>query len=592
MRRNLILICIAALALNCGGGNEPNNKPTPDGGSTSVKSVTSDLCWNIFSGKAMYAPGETIRFTTDGTLTSDTHIRYRQGTKVISDELLTATEWTWTAPAEDGKGYLVEVYRMKNDSTEQIIGTHGIDVSSDWHLFPRYGFVATFDASKSESVIETEMAYLNRCHINGVQFQDWHYKHHWPAPVDKNGNLLNSFTDIANRTNSTKVIKDYIRVQHGYGMKSIFYNLCYGVLDDAAEDGVRPEWYLFKDGNHSSKDSHVLPSSWKSDIYLVDPANADWHEYIKARNTEVYTHFDFDGFQIDQLGYRGNRYTYSGQPINFNKAYASFINAMKQAHPDKDLIMNAVGSYGAQAIMETGNVMAAYNECWDDEKEFSNLRSIVKANETYSKGSAKTIFACYMNYSCDNRAFNVPGVLLTDAVMFALGGSHLELGDHMLCREYFPYTGVYMTDALREQIIRYYDFMTAYENLLRGGGAEEALAVTSDGSKNVSINQWPPKIGKITTFGRLQDGKHVLHLLNFTNANSTSWRDIDGSMPAPRVVKELPLSVSVSDKIEHVYVASPDYHGGALVELSFTQKDGVVSFTLPAIKYWDMIVLE
>ena len=46
-----------------------------------------------------------------------------------------------------------------------------------------------------------------------------------------------------------------------------------------------------------------------------------------------------------------------------------------------------------------------------------------------------------MNYNkADNRGeFNTPGVLLTDAVMFALGGSHLELGgDHMLCKEYFP----------------------------------------------------------------------------------------------------------------------------------------------------------
>ena len=45
-----------------------------------------------------------------------------------------------------------------------------------------------------------------------------------------------------------------------------------------------------------------------------------------------------------------------------------------------------------------------------------------------------------MNYNrADNTGeFNTPGVLLTDAVMFALGGSHLELGDHMLCKEYFP----------------------------------------------------------------------------------------------------------------------------------------------------------
>jgi dextranase len=53
------------------------------------------------------------------------------------------------------------------------------------------------------------------------------------------------------------------------------------------------------------------------------------------------------------------------------------------------------------------------------------------------------VFAAYLNYNkADNggsgdKMMNTPGVLLTDAVMFALGGSHLELGDHMLSREYF-----------------------------------------------------------------------------------------------------------------------------------------------------------
>ena len=45
-----------------------------------------------------------------------------------------------------------------------------------------------------------------------------------------------------------------------------------------------------------------------------------------------------------------------------------------------------------------------------------------------------------MNYNkADNRGeFNTPGILLTDAVMFALGGSHLELGgDHMCAKSTF-----------------------------------------------------------------------------------------------------------------------------------------------------------
>lgn len=593
MKNMFSILLPVVLLLGCkqpgGGQNDPNQ---PGGEVTKVMSITSDLCWNISSDKAMYAPGATVRFIADGTPTGNTFVRYRSGATVLSEEPLSSNEWTWSAPSEDGRGYLVEVYRQKNDTTQQIIGTIGVDVSSDWHLFPRYGFVATFDNSKTQAVIAKEMAFLNRCHINGVQFQDWHWKHHYPAPV-QNGQLLPSFKDIANRDNSTQVIKDYIVAQHAYGMKSIFYNLCLGALDDAKKDGVKMvEWGMYNDQNHGYQDRHGLPSSWKSDIYLLDPANDEWLNYLGDRNEEVYSNFDFDGYQIDQLGHRGDRYTYGGQKINFNTAYAKFINAMYDRHPSKDLIMNAVGSFGSQAILETGHMALAYNECWEYEQNFSDLRNIVKANDVYSQYKAKTVFAAYMNYSMDNCEFNIPGVLLTDAVMFALGGSHLELGDHMLCREYFPYTGVRMSDGLKEQIVRYYDFHTAYENLLRGGDKEAALAVTVDASKNVGVVAWPPKQGKVVTFCRQQEGRYVLHLLNFLNANSLSWRDMDGTMPAPRVVTKLPLNVEISEKVSHVYVASPDYHGGALVELPFQQKDGKLSFTVPSLKYWDMIVIE
>ena len=596
MKKTFYVLALALACSACGGGtnNEEPTKPSGGGEVTSVMHITSDLSWQIVSDKAMYAPGEKIRFeATVGTPDASTHVRYRNGSKVIEDTPLSATTWEWTAPAEDGQGYLVEVYRQRNDTTQQIVGTIGVDVSSDWHLYPRYGFVATFDKSKTNSVIANEMAYLNRCHINGVQFQDWHYKHHWPAPVDKQGNVLGSFTDIANRMNETSVIREYIRVQHSYGMKAIFYNLAFGALDDAKSDGVKEEWYMFKDANHSSKDSHVLPSSWKSDIFLTNPGNTDWQAYIAQRNEEVYHNFDFDGYQIDQLGYRGDRYTYTGQKLNFNTAYASFINAMYKAHPAKDLIMNAVSSYCAQAILQTGHMALAYNETWADEAEYSNLYQIIKANRNYSSGKAQTVFAAYMDYNRDNCTFNIPGVLLTDAVMFAIGGAHLELGDHMLCREYFPYTGVRMSDALKEEIIHYYDFATAYENYLRPvEGDQEVTLTVTDEAKKISFNVWPPKVGKVTTFARQQNGRIVLHLLNFTSADCTSWRDIDGTMPTPRVVKNSQLSVAVTNEVKHVYLASPDYHGGALQELPFKQADGKVSFTVPTLKYWDMLIFE
>jgi len=88
------------------------------------------------------------------------------------------------------------------------------------------------------------------------------------------------------------------------------------------------------------------------------------------------------------------------------------------------------------------------------------------------------------------------------------------------------------------------------------------------------------------------NGKQVVHLLNFLSANSLSWRDLNGTMPEPRLVTKVPLKLNVAGKVSKVWVATPDAHAGASQELAFEQKDGTITFTLPSLKYWSMIVME
>lgn len=557
------------------------------------RNQTSNFTLDITTDSACYHPGSEVTFKFTQVKPTGAMVRYMHLGKVLEEHELSAKTWTWTVPDKDFTGYMVQVYQPGADN-ETIRGTVAVDVSSDWRRFPRYGFVATFGSDKNRATTDNEMDWLCRCHINGVQFQDWHYKHHWPWGGNADGEMT-TYTDIANRTVYTTSVKNYITASHKRGMKSIFYNLCYGVLDDAEADGVRAAWYLFKDSSRKNRDYHDLPDSWKSDIYLVDPSNTAWISFLKTRNEEVYSHLDFDGFQIDQLGSRGDLYKYNGAKIDMTSAYATFIKGMKTAHPDKRLVMNAVSSFGSERIAKTGKVDFLYNEVWADEGNFSDLYNILEANRKYGSDTLQTVFAAYMNYECDNRSFNVPGVLLTDAVMFALGGSHLELGgDHMLCREYFPYSGVTMSATLKTQMARYYDFMTAYENLLRDGGTlnTSASLVPTDASGTYSINGWEPKLGGITSIVREKEGCKVLHLLNFTKANSLSWRDLKGNMPAPTKIANMPIQFKPGMDVHHVYVASPDYHGGAMQEIAFTQHDGVVELTVPDLLYWTMLVFE
>lgn len=554
----------------------------PDAGKNTEITLSTD--------KAAYAPGETVTFTASQMPTGAIYIRYRHLGENIGEQAATGSTWTWTAPDDDFTGYLVEVYQ-KSSEGETTLATIGVDVSSDWTRFPRYGFLSSF-GDIPQSGIESVIDNLNRHHINGVQFQDWHYKHHWPLGGTRE-NPLESYLDIASRTTKLSTLKAYIEKIHSCGMKAIFYNLCFGALDDAAQDGVNERWYIFKDANHSQKDVHELSAPFKSSIYLLDPANAEWQAYIGERNDDVYAVLDFDGYQIDQLGNRGTRYDYNGNKVDLTAGYASFIDAMKTLHPQKRLVMNAVSGYGAEQIAGSGKVDFCYNEMWNSEDQFTSLRSTIEDNDSYSGGTLRTVFAAYMNYDLANNmgTFNTPGVLLTNAVIFALGGSHLELGEHMLCKEYFPNSNLGMSEELQEAMVAYYDFLVAYENLLRDGGElNEVTVASADGKLNFA--PWAPSLGNVVTLGRKVGTRQVVHLLNFSQANSLSWRDLNGTMPEPQLVESAVVDITTTDAVDRVWMASPDVNGGAVRDLPFERTATGIRITIPSIKYWDMIVLE
>ena len=95
----------------------------------------------------------------------------------------------------------------------------------------------------------------------------------------------------------------------------------------------------------------------------------------------------------------------------------------------------------------------------------------------------------------------------------------------------------------------------------------------------------------MTTYTKKVGTKQVVHLLNFLQANSLSWRDENGTMPEAQAVANLPLRMKASG-VKKVWVATPDALGGAPQELNFTQDGSYINFTLPTLKYWTMLVVE
>lgn len=545
--------------------------------------------FNLEINKAVYIPGEAVSFKLNA-LPASSFVRYRYLNDILREDALTGTTWSWSPPATDFRAYSVELF-IKENGIDKTLASTAIDVSSDWSKFPRYGFLSEFGQisnGKMDSVISS----LTRYHINGLQFYDWMEKHHKPL-AGTVSSPSDNWQDIAKRPIYKATVEGYITKAHSAGMKAMSYNLCYGALNDALSDGVQESWYMYKDATHTTKAVLDLPGFLKSPIYLLDPSNTNWQQYIAARNNDMYAVYNFDGYHIDQLGDWGTVYNYNGGVINLANSFNPFIQSMKTLNAGKRLVFNAVNQFGQQGSIATAPVDFLYSEVWGPNENYSDLATFILNNNNYSSNSKKTVLAAYMNYNKANNpgTFNTPGVLLTNAVIFAFGGSHIELGEHMLGKEYFPNSNLQMNDALKKAIVVYYDFLTAYQNLLRDGGTFNSPSVSCTNGK-MNLSAWPPQNGKVAFQGKLIGSKQVLHFINFANASTFDWRDTNGTQTTPSSIGDANIEVNYSGTATKVWVASPDINFGIPQQLSFTQNGNVVKFTLPSLQYWDMIVIE
>lgn len=546
------------------------------------------IATELTTDKARYAPGEEVQFTLAKTPPSGSKVRYLFLGNTVAEESIGSVSWSWTPPATDFRAYLVEVY-VGSDTGDKLFATTAVDVSSNWTRFPRYGFLSSYNV-KTPGDINVVIDKLNKHHINGIQFYDWLYDHHKPLAGTPE-QPETSWTDLIGRINTKQTIDAYLAASKSRNMASMWYDLCYGALKNAEADGVEESWYLFKNRNHTDKDSHPLGSPFRSSIYVVNPGNGEWLDYFSQRVKDVYAVYDFDGFHIDQLGNRGTLYDYNGNQVRLPDEFEKFIQKMRTDFPDKKHVFNAVSEYGQQEIAASG-VDFLYNEIWGESANYADLKTIINNNRNHNS-ALNSVFAAYLNYDKAKQkgTFNTPGVLMADAVMFALGAAHIELGEHILDNEYYPNDNLQADNTLKEALVRYYDFLVAYQNLLRDGGEFNELTISSTDA-SVSLAAWPPQLGKITCLPKKTGSIQVVHLLNFVNATHLQWRDLNGTQAEPRLLKAVNLQINHSQAVKKVWLATPDKEGKMYEEVTFTQSNNLIKIFVPALKYWTMIVME
>jgi len=532
-------------------------------------------------------------------------------------------EYQWVAPDNDFTGYLLEIGVADKNGTFAVSDTIGVDVSSTWVKFPRYGYLCVYD---KDTDTKTMIEQMTRYHINGIEYYDWHYLHHQPLADGVTEENPGSWKDWSGREISGQTIVNYINEAKERNMASMAYDMIYAGTDTFFKDKdgnptKANEWKIyFAEDNERGEGNftfHMGTSpSGNDNLYFLNPLNKEWQEHIFSEMLKVFKVFDFDGWHGDTVGDWGKMVTADKEPLGYKPdgtpiylvkdTYTQFLNAAKEALGDKYLSFNPVGAQGIENV-NISNVDVLYAEFWpwDSDREgrtYDTYESIVREIERSNKeseersidGKGKSLVVkAYINYYKTNGYMNEPGVLLMDAAAYAAGGSRLELGNgnHMLHKEYYPDDNILMDEELQNKMKDMADFIVAYENILRDGQRTtdnmvdiEGFAHSSDGISNT-----------IWTYTRADAQYEILHLVNLLGTDN-QWRDERGKKEAPTEVSDIKVKYYTDKKISNVFIASPDINDCKSERLDFEEgEDGngtYIQFTVSGLKYWDMIYMK
>jgi dextranase len=579
--------------------------------------VTEPGQWllDVYTDKARYTGGQTVQLSIDiknkrnipvnGRLDVEVfHLNRKVASQSVQNVTLNATSGgvasqktvtaALSAPNVDFRGYRVDVQWVV-DGVAVDRRSGAFDVSSDWKRFPRYGYITDFP-SMTEAQVEQVIKRLNRFHINALQYYDWQWKHHIPVKMDGAAPAA-VWKDIANRDVYAQTIRHYVARAKQRNMLNMNYNLMFGAYVGAEADGVLPQWGLYKDRNRQTQDAHPLPSSWASNrILLMNPFHDGWVNYILATEKTAFDMFGFDGWHIDQLGSRGTLYDYNGNEVKFDDAYGYMLHKIKSGLQTR-MVMNAVSEYGVQQIA-AAPVDVLYTEVWPftGDKSYAQLKRYVETGLQLGGGTRGQVLAAYMNYEAAEQPgfFNTPAVLLTDAVIMAAGGTHLELGDTgMLGKEYFPNKNLQVSTDLDERLKQYYDFQTAYQNWLMDGVRPIDLVVRGVSGGTVTEQ---PQAGAIWAFARQARGAQMVHFINLSGNKTTDWRDdFANNVTMPNKKSNIKIKLQTSVQPGRALVMSPDGDMRA-IEVPFTVaqiSDGKyeVELTVPELTLWTALAL-
>lgn len=573
------------------------------------------------------------------------------GASAKVSNLTVASEWL-----TNNTGYLVTI--SVNDKSGSTLSSKraGLSVEDDWTVFPRYGIVAGSPTDQNSILVKNLEAYrkelelMKSMNINSYFFYDAYNEATDPFPEGVDS-FFQKWNTWSHTQVDTKAVKELVDQVHKSGAVAMLYNMI--SADSNPKNPALPLAalaYNFYDsfGKKGEPMTYTIGDN-PTQVYY-DPANPDWQKYIAGVMKSAMDRMGFDGWQGDTIGdnrvtdYEHRNSTDEADSHMMSDSYASFINAMKDLIGEKYYItINDVNGGNDDKLVKARQDVV-YNELWTNggsvipgrmQVAYGDLKA--RIDMVRNKTGKSLIVGAYMeepgiDYTVPGgKATNGAGkdalagkplqadaTLLVDATVAAAGGYHMSIAAlananaalNVLQSAYYPTQYLSVAKDTIRKLYNYQQFITAYENLLRGEGvtnSTQSVSTKNAAGEILSKDALGVTGDQVWTFAKSGKGFSTVQMINMMGINA-GWHNEEGyaDNKTPDAQENLTVRLSLAGKTaqeaakiaNQVYVTSPDDWATSNMKKAQasleTDENGqpVLVISVPKLTLWNMLYIK
>ena len=573
------------------------------------------------------------------------------GASAKVSNLTVASEWL-----TNNTGYLVTI--SVNDKSGSTLSSKraGLSVEDDWTVFPRYGIVAGSPTDQNSILVKNLEAYrkelelMKSMNINSYFFYDAYSEATDPFPEGVDS-FVQKWNTWSHTQVDTKAVKELVDQVHKSGAVAMLYNMI--SADSNPKNPALPLAalaYNFYDsfGKKGEPMTYTIGDN-PTQVYY-DPANPDWQKYIAGVMKSAMDRMGFDGWQGDTIGdnrvtdYEHRNSSDEADSHMMSDSYASFINAMKDLIGEKYYITINDVNGGNDDKLAKARQDVVYNELWTNggsvipgrmQVAYGDLKA--RIDMVRNKTGKSLIVGAYMeepgiDYTVPGgKATNGAGkdalagkplqadaTLLVDATVAAAGGYHMSIAAlananaalNVLQSAYYPTQYLSVAKDTIRKLYNYQQFITAYENLLRGEGvtnSTQSVSTKNAAGEILSKDALGVTGDQVWTFAKSGKGFSTVQMINMMGINA-GWHNEEGyaDNKTPDAQENLTVRLSLAGKTaqeaakiaNQVYVTSPDDWATSSmkkVQASLeTDENGqpVLVISVPKLTLWNMLYIK